>query len=367
MITLALFVGIVYAVSLLLLATEWKSELVNPSTNSSHQSLSLLIPFRNEADNLLRIFTSIEQLDVEHLQVVWINDHSEDYSVERLSALVEKSTSRFDHLIIESKGKGKKAALESGIQIALGEIILTTDSDCVLPRFWLQEMLHDFQNSEIQLISGPVMTKGGDSFFYKFQQIDWASILLVSNFSIRRGQPLMCSGANLAYRKNAFIAVNGYAGNREVASGDDEFLLKKITAKYGSSAVSYRNGLDCLVLTKPQTDWKSLFEQRVRWASKWKYHDTNHAFSSFIPAIFQLFWLSSFFLTFIDFTNGLIALGILWSLKIFSEWIALGKVLKSFKYELPIQIYLKTSLIHPFYVIYTVVKALKGKYKWKGR
>lgn len=367
MIILALFVGIVYAITLLLLASKWSSEQAMSGTISNIHSVSLLIPFRNEVNNLPEIFHSIEQLDMDQMQVVWINDHSEDESLEMLVALIGKQNSSFDHLVLTSSGIGKKAALETGIQQATGEIILTTDADCVLPRYWVKEMLCGFQNTGTQLVAGPVLSKDGNSFFHKFQQIDWASILLVSNFSIKMKQPLMCSGANLAYRKSAFMAVEGYAGNRAVASGDDEFLLKKITSKYGASAVVYQNSPNCLVMTNAHKDWSSLFDQRVRWASKWKAHNRVHAMFSFMPALLQLFWLGSFSLIFIDFTSGLIALGILWTLKMMAEWIALGKVLKSFEYEVSLQALLRTSLIHPFYVTYTVVKVFGGKYHWKGR
>ncbi len=41
----------------------------------------------------------------------------------------------------------------------------------------------------------------------------------------------MCNGANLAFRKDVFNEVSGYKGNIQIASGDDEFLMRKSTWK----------------------------------------------------------------------------------------------------------------------------------------
>ena len=36
----------------------------------------------------------------------------------------------------------------------------------------------------------------------------------------------------MAYKKAAFLEVEGYRGNEEIPSGDDEFLLQKIAKRY---------------------------------------------------------------------------------------------------------------------------------------
>ena len=129
--------------------------------------------------------------------------------------------------LIRSAGSGKKAALQSGVHAAKTDLILTSDADCRWKSSWPQQMKAPFSNSSVQLVAGPVLTEKSDGFLAGFQLLDWASILLLTGFSFAQKKPLMCSGANLAFRKSAFLRVFGYAGNEHWLSGDDEFLLKK--------------------------------------------------------------------------------------------------------------------------------------------
>src|SRR5690606_11701449 len=116
-------------------------------------------------------------------------------------------------------------------------------------------------------------------------------------FMFSRGQALLCSGANLAYRKSAFEGVEGYSGNENYASGDDEFLLKKVIQEYGKNAVHYLHGVEVLVMTKPLKSWDELVWQRVRWASKWRAHQSPiHGFTAFFTYLLAFLQFGSFLL-----------------------------------------------------------------------
>jgi biofilm PGA synthesis N-glycosyltransferase PgaC len=76
-------------------------------------------------------------------------------------------------------------------------------------------------------------------------------------WSVQVHQPLrlgflhLCNGANLAFTKDAFTATGGYDGNEHIASGDDEFLMRKIEAKY-SNGIRFNNNPENVVTTYPQ-------------------------------------------------------------------------------------------------------------------
>ena len=177
----------------------------------------------------------------------------------------------------------------------------------------------------------------------------------------------MCSGANLAYRRGAFLQVNGYEGNREIKSGDDEFLLKKIHKTYGEESCFYSSSSDVLVTTKPEVSWHALISQRVRWASKWRAHFSFlHALSAILAFVSQLVWLGSLFL--IPFgAKGMWVFGLVWLMKVTAEILGLGKVLKSIGKTPTFLSILKTSFVHPIYVFQTGIGAVSGKFTWKGR
>ncbi|MEB2775584.1 glycosyltransferase [Algoriphagus sp. D3-2-R+10] len=326
--------------------------------------VTLIIPFRNEAKNIPSLSLNLKKLSYPSLEILLIDDHSEDDSFR----LLEKCFSENQNVqVLRSQKEGKKSALELGVKLANGEIILCSDADCDFQDFWIERMVLSFQNPKVQLVAGAVQVEGKGEFLDVFQAIDWASILLLTNYSFANKAPLMCSGANLAYRKEAFEQVNGYDGNREFPSGDDEFLMKKIHKLYGKGACYYLATLDSLVKTKPEPTWNALINQRVRWASKWNAHSSiSHALSSAAAFFTQLVWIGSAYLIFLG-GKGVLAFALVWAIKIYAEQLSLGKVLKTLGSKPSNLSILQTSFVHPFYVLRVGIGALSGKFTWKGR
>jgi len=365
MLSIYLIWTLAYVICLFYLSRHWNRDEPEARTSRFFPSVSLLIPFRNEMENLPNLLSQLKNLTYPKLEIILIDDESEDGSANYVrNTILDQLPIR----LLQSKYPGKKSALEMGVAKAKNEIILCSDADCVFPDGWVEEMVLPFEDSAIQLVAGPVeVIEAGGKLLTKFQAIDWSSILLLTNYFFQVKRPLMCSGANLAYRKEAFDQVQGYAGNKEVSSGDDEFLLKKIRADFGSESCVYVSNQDSLVLTGPEESWESLINQRTRWAGKWRSHQSDsHALAAVGSFMVQLIWVSTFMLL-IHGMLGLLVLAIVWGIKIGAERLVLGKVLESFNMHLAGFSYLCTSFIHPIYVLCVGVGALVGKFTWKGR
>lgn len=364
MFTLYISLGIVYQV--LLLTLYYTSKKSTPETDiQGQEGVSIILPFRNESAHLERCLTSIAKLKYSSFEVLCINDHSSDDS----QGIVQACKEKFPHVsirILSSSGQGKKAAVSYGVSQSSHTLILTTDADCIFPEDWIQTMLAAM-GPDVQMVAGPVMSQRKGGFFQGFQQLDWASIALVTKAAINLHQPLMCSAANMIYRKAAFETVEGFQGNEQILSGDDEFLLKKIVTYYGAEAVNYQGNPKALVYTEPMPTWSALFQQRVRWASKWKAHGWNtHALASLIPVVLQALFLCLFFLPFLrPDLWGLACLLLL--LKLLGERFVLGQVLRSYGITHALFVWLGTSLIHPAYVLATGFQTFFRKIEWKGR
>lgn len=366
MLTFYLLFGIVYGILLLLLGKTWRQKPNSFPEKKESEPVSILIPYRNEKHNIAAIFHQVSGLSYRPLQVVFINDQSIDDGKDQLENLLEDISGEFlEILSINSTGIGKKAAIKTGIQISTGIIILTTDADCFLPMDWVEGMIRPFSDEITQMVAGPVLPKVDIGFFQNFQQIEWASILLVTQAGFYFGSPIMCSAANMAYKKSAFLEVEGYLGNEDLLSGDDEFLLKKMVKRFGPDAVAYLK--ENLVYTQPQGSWMSLFSQRIRWASKWKSHQSiSHILFALLPVVVQLIFIIGFSLLFLG-VPGALVFGLLWSLKIYFEVQTLGKVLGSYSIRPKIGWYLLTGVVHPIYVLVSAYGALFLKFEWKGR
>lgn len=354
-----------YILLLVLLARKWPAEKrASLKKPADLPSISLIIPFRNEVEKVETLLAELRKVAPEIKEILLVDDQSEDAS---FSLFSEKAQSNSKIRLHQSPGIGKKAALDYGIQQANGEIILTSDADCFFTEGWAKEMAAPFLDSQVQLVAGPVLTKADPRIFPEvFQQMDWASILMVTQFSFQSRKPLMCSGANLTFRKSAFLRVGGYMGNDHLLSGDDEFLLKKMSREFGPESCIYLPIKEALVLTLPQPSWYALINQRIRWASKWKEHGSViHAFTAVFAALTQWIWLFSFILPIAGSWGIWLFIGI-WTGKLASERWALEKVFRSLG-KIPGRYWALTSLFHPFYVIGVSIGSIWGKFEWKGR
>ena len=365
MISFYLIWGLGYLALLFWLSQKWPDSPFPGSDSTQSLPVTLIIPFRNEAANAEKLISSLSELSSSTIEILLVDDHSEDGSLVLFQSLVKGHK----HIqVLQSPGVGKKAALDFAISTAKSELILTSDADCVFQSGWVDQMRAPFSDPEIQLVSGPVVSAASPkSLFASFQQLEWCSILLLTQFGFAQRNPLMCSGANLAFRKSAFEAVKGYEGNAHFLSGDDEFLLKKIVMRFGSKSSKYLPFSEALVTTSAQDSWRSLIRQRIRWAGKWKLHrDWLHSFAAILAFLSQWVWLGSWVVV-CFFSYPVALLLMVFSLKIVAEKLALGKVAKHLGVKIAPWTFLFTSLAHPVYVVLVAIGSWSGNVTWKGR
>lgn len=364
MFTLYVFVGIVY--QLLLLGLHRLAQVPKRSRSKKVQEpVSIILPFRNEEVYLKRCLESILQNTYADYEILCVDDHSTDESCGIIRQFIERFPQTKIRLL-SNPGIGKKAAVSHAVESSTHALILTTDADCLVSSQWIACMVQSM-GRHIQLVAGPVISANGKGLFNGFQQVDWASIGLVTRAGIYSGYPLMCSAANMLYRKTAFEKVNGYKGNEHFLSGDDEFLLKKITSYVGPDAITYQAQPKAMVFTAPMRSWDALLQQRVRWASKWKVHGFNfHALAALFPALIQLVFLYLFFLPILVLETWWLAC-LLLTMKVLVERFTLGSLLQSYGISQSFHVWILTSLIHPMYVVVVGVQTFFRKIEWKGR
>lgn len=359
----------IYVLIFVLFKVYWQKTTTVERTSSRLPNVSLLIPVRNEELQLPGLFESLHALNYANLEVIFTNDFSEDNSVALLERAVEEAQAVGKNWrLIHSTQTGKKSAQTTAVLAASGELIVSTDADCRFEADWINQLVAQFDNPAVLLVAGPVMTLPMKSMvFSAFQQIEWSSILLVTQLAFGMGKPFMCSGANMAYHKATFLALKGYDGNTHLLSGDDEFLLKKILRTYGPSAVRYLPKAEVLVKTAPQENWASLFKQRARWASKWTEHKSlGHVVIALVPFVMQLLFIVSPIL-FLAGWPGVVLFCSFWGIKIGIERWVVASLLADFKLHLPFWTYITTSFMHPIYALITAIKVVNSDWEWKGR
>ena len=328
--------------------------------------LSIIIPFKNEKQHLELLFQNLKNQSIKktHFEVFFINDHSSDNSEQIISELI-KNISNFNIISLTESQKGKKEAIRQGISQANGELIVTSDADCLHQPSWLKQILYFYLKHKPKMIIAPVLMTGS-SFFQKNQSLEFLSLSGSTVGASGINHPTMCSGANLAYRKDIFVEFKDAMHSKET-SGDDVFLMHNIKRKYAKD-IHYLKSNKAVVYTEAEKSFNLFFKQRLRWVSKSKsYFDIDTIISSVLVLFINIFMISSFILSFLDHTLFLYFV-LLFGLKLFIDFILLYLTADFFKQKHLLYYFPLLSFIYPFYIIITAILGLfTKKIKWKEK
>ena len=333
-------------------------------------TFTIVIPFRNEAENLPALLKSFSKIEYPKnlFEIILVNDaSSDDYNSIIETFRAENPT--IDCTLINNKNltnSPKKDAITAAVKISKYNWIVATDADCNLPKNWLKLFNQTIESKNVLFIAAPVKFKNEVTFLHHFQNLNFISLLgsTIGSFGIKK--PIMCNGANLCYNKSTFLELNGFSGNNNITSGDDVFLLEKITQKYPEK-VCYLKAKEAIVETSSEKDWKLFFNQQLRWASK------TTAYKN---------WVSKF-VGFTVFAENLVVLilGIsilfnpdYWKIfvvafvgKFLLDFILIFKTAEFFKNKESLKYYTLISVFYPFFIVFISIATLFKNYQWKDR
>lgn len=356
---------LVYAVALLVPAVAFFFAKKEKATTEK-SFITILVPARNEEASLKDCLESLsrQRYPATHFEVIVIDDHSTDKTLQLARGFVKDRTN-FRVLTNDDGSQGKKAALSAGIQQAKGTIIATTDADCVIPATWLETIAAAFANENIQLVCGPVKYKRSRKFLRHFLQIEQLSMQLLAGGAAKLGFPMLCSGANLAYRKTFFLRHGGYA-NDPYVSGDDMLLLEK-AKKENPRSIVFLTEPAAIVETNAAASLAEALRQRARWLSK------SGAYGGSAAGMYGLIVLLA---------NALVPLGFVFSLccndgfflfgaalfgKAAVDLLLLSLAVLFFREPLLLLLVLPGELIYPLLAVASSLKAFSGTIFWKDR
>ncbi|WP_276378867.1 glycosyltransferase [Flavobacterium sp. H4147] len=325
-------------------------------------SFTIIVPFRNEKENLPILLESFSNLNypTDLFKVILVDDNSDEkFHISHFTFDV----SQIDNIRVSNSPK--KDAITTAMQHVKTDWVITTDADCIVPKNWLLTFDNYIQENKISMLAGAVTYKCGNSFLDHFQQLDLTSLqgATIGSFGLNKG--FMCNGANFAYTKSLFESLNGFGGNDKIASGDDVFLLQKAIEKFPSQ-VHYLKAHDAIVTTKPTENCKALFHQRVRWAAKTSSY--NSIFGKFLGLIVffgNLSFVIGFFLLLFRIWAYPIFVIFAFS-KITIDFVLLS-ITNQFLTRTKIKSLLLSSLLYPFFSSTVALYSLFGSYEWKDR
>lgn len=368
--------AIAYAAMTLLLWLTWLRLPVfqpRPAENSVAQqplpSITVVIPVRNEAANLPHLLADLSQQDYPDFEVIVANDSSTDATAALARAYAKTAPYRLTVLSLQNDpavASPKKRAITQSIAMAAGQLIVTTDGDCRVGPRWLGLLARFQAETGAKLVSGPVTFTTDHTVFGSLQTVEFASLIGAGAATLALGHPTMCNGANLCYAKSVFYDVGGFTGIDQVASGDDELLMHKIAARFPGS-VRFLKHPDAIVETGPHQSLEAFYQQRKRWAGKWR------AYASLFPTLLAVFVFLCNLTPVAALAGGLLGyfpvktvLGIV-VLKWLPEALFLGAVLRFLRKRSALFWIPLTQWIYPFYVVFFGLTAQRRGFVWKGR
>ncbi len=340
--------------------------------------VTIIIAARNEENNIGKCIQSIfnQTFPTNKLELIVVDDHSTDNTVSIVKSFHKENIhiiNLADFIRNTILNSYKKKSIEIALQFAKGDLIITTDADCVASDKWLETMVSFYKEKNPVFIAAPVSfnyPSGGNSvfknFFKIFQSLDFMTLQGITGASVSKKFHNMCNGANLAYEKKAFYNVGGFEGIDSIASGDDMLLMHKFQKTY-PDRVLFLKSKDAIVQTQPAETLKDFMNQRIRWASKAdKYTDKK------ITAVLLLVYLLNLWIL-------ILAICSFFFIKIFYLFLItiIIKIVAEVVFLFPVAVFFKSQkllwwfvLAQPFHILYTLIAGWLGKfgsYQWKGR
>ena len=162
--------------------------------------ISVIIPTFNEEENIAQCLVSLSHQTVPRTdyEIIVVDGGSKDASCTIAAKYADK--------VFTQTSKKVGGARNDGFVAAKGEIIATTDADCILPPTWIETIKRDFKDTHVVQIYGPV-------YPIEVGLGNKLSILLANTFS-RIGyysQTFYYTlGCNTAFRKDAFMRAGMY-------------------------------------------------------------------------------------------------------------------------------------------------------------
>ncbi len=182
--------------------------------------VSVVIPVFNSADFIERCLEAIlnQTFQSDEYEVIVVDDGSVDSSAEKIN--------RFPVRYFYQKNRGPAAARNLGVKEAAGEIILFTDSDCIVSHNWIETMLQSFNQEGVIGVKG-AYSGGSETLTARFTQIEFEERYELLKRAERTD---MLDTYAAAIKRDIFLELGGFDESFPEASNEDTELSYKLSS-----------------------------------------------------------------------------------------------------------------------------------------
>jgi len=218
-------------------------------------SVSIIVPAHNEEKVIERCIESLIEIDYPKKEIIVVDDGSSDKTYELAKKYVRKGVK----VIRRRRAGGKSVALNTGMLLAKGEIIVTCDADSLISRTAIKAIVKRFQDPMVTAVAGNVKVLNRTNLVTKCQALEY----IVNENIYRRvfdifGVVPVVPGPLAAFRRKALREIGFY--DKDTLTEDFDITVKILKAGKVVQALS-----NAIVYTEAPTSWRDFYKQRVRW------------------------------------------------------------------------------------------------------
>jgi len=334
-----------------------------PSVSDPQHSFSIVIAARNEESHLLRCIESAarQRYPADRFEVIVVDDRSTDRTAEIIAGASKQFPNIRSVAILrnETDMPNKKNALREGINISRYEILAFTDADCTVPHNWLEQLSSHFTDST-GVVAGysPYDVTGLPWIGKKYLHVEELLNSVYAAGAAAIGRAYMCTGRNLAYRKNVYDEVGGFEKIKHSVSGDDDLFLQLVRTET-SWGIRYMFPPGSHVRTVPPFSLNAFINQRTRHISASKFYTFDTKAALAVIHLFPFIILASYF--WLPLTAVIIAM-----IKINIDGMVLAKGADKFGETISIPEFIAGELLLPLYSLIVGPIGFLKNFSWKG-
>jgi cellulose synthase/poly-beta-1,6-N-acetylglucosamine synthase-like glycosyltransferase/spore germination protein YaaH/peptidoglycan/xylan/chitin deacetylase (PgdA/CDA1 family) len=269
--------------------------------------VSVVIAAFNEQPVIARTIRAVLRNHYEPLDIIVVDDGSADGTYDEI---VRHFGTHPSVRIIRQENAGKAAALNRGIAVATGEIIIALDADTVFTKDTIDRLVRHFADPRVGAVAGNVKVGNRINPLTYWQSIEYVT----SQNLDRRAYAAINSvsvvpGAVGAWRREAIVQAGGYTTDTMAEDMDLTWRIRRIGWRIDNEAAA-------IGYTEVPDTFKTLYKQRFRWAfgtlqSLWKHRRGLGRYGWFGRVMLPSLWL---FQIFFQAISPLVDLQIIWAL-----------------------------------------------------
>lgn len=230
--------------------------------------VSVIIPAWNEEVGLVNTVKTILESEYRNLEIVVVNDGSTDNSDQMMNEFLQEYEAEIskkenkegiiDIVYKYKKNGGKGKALNDGILLSTGEIIISIDADCALLPDTIKNFIAYFEDPKVMAAVGNVKVGNQRSLLETLQYLEF-----LFSFYFKKADSLLntiyiIGGAAGAFRRVVFEQLGPYSSENITEDIDLSVRVQKAGMKIVYAA-------DAIVYTEGAATFKGLAAQRLRW------------------------------------------------------------------------------------------------------